>query len=359
MIRIIGNGISAIICAICLDKLQLDYEIYGSGTYCPPPLLFLKNDQYNLFSDYEKKIVKVGYIKNGQIYDELTPELKSQYLAKQGRAVTSSSVSDGISSYEAIDLTEVYNRFDKSKIIDKKVSLDEFEEDDIILNTIFPYESKEPNYLYIRKEKTDLKGYTYLYDCDDNNVKRITENFIEYISPVENSIKIKNYYDEPNIPVKDNTIYISRNASQTQLKVEDIISYLFTASLDKIEKIRELQGIFDELHDDTVAELIDGTYTGQLLSVGIKTSAKGNDYVQMEFKVNGYENIIKRMMIGERFRANENRIIDLARQFGFVTLELSEAIVFLNKVHFYADLRISNTDKEFYDVKVAKVRNSE
>lgn len=357
MIKIIGNGISAIICAICLDKLQLDYEIYGSGTYNPPPLLFLKNDQYKLFSDYEKKHVKVGYIVNGQNTDILTEESYSNYLSKQGRTQTSSAISDGLSSYYAIDLREVYDKFDKSKIINKKVTLDDFSEDDIILNTVFPYdETKEASYLYVVQKESNLNGYTYLYDCDDNNIKRITKSFIEYISPVENSIKIKNYYDEPNIPVRDNIIYISRNASQTQLKVEDIISYLFTANLDKIEKIRELQDIFDELKDDTVAELTDGVYIGQLISAGIKTSAKGNDYVQMEFKVDGYETVVKRIMIGKNFGKNENILFDLAQKFGCITLVLKDAIDYLNQIQFYADLRISNTDKEFYDVKVANTR---
>lgn len=235
MIAILGNGISAIICAICLDRLNIEYEIFGSGKYIAPPLLYLKEDKYHLFDEYKKDLIKVGYLYENKIYDNLTDELKAAYLKKQNRKVTSSAVSDSVNEYYAVNLKDVYDNFDKSKIIDKYVTLDEFKEYDLVFNTIIPYENKESNYLYIKKEHLDLGQYTYIYDCNlDSSIKRITENYVEYINPVEGSIKIKNYYDEPQIMQKDNIIYISRNATQTQLKIENIIDYIFERFKDAI-----------------------------------------------------------------------------------------------------------------------------
>ena len=236
MINIIGNGISAIIISHCLNKLNVEHKIYGSGVFYAPELLYLKNDKYALFSKYPKELVTIGYIDDsGNVTTTLSDDMYKNYLAKQNRQVTDSAISDGLSSFKAINLKQFYNDFDKSKIIDKKVSLSDFDTSDIVLNTVFPYdESKEPNWLYIKNTKNDTQGFSYIYDCRDNDIKRITKNTIEYIKPQENTIKIKNYYDSPEIKIRDNIIYLSRNASQTQLKVEDIIDYILYGS-----KIRE------------------------------------------------------------------------------------------------------------------------
>lgn len=225
---IIGNGISAIIIAICFDKLGIDYEIYGSGTFVPPPLLILKNDKYHLFDNIQRKKVKVGYLHDGTIYDIIpTEEVKAEYFKKQNRQVKSSSMSDGLNEFYAIDLKDVYNSFDTSKIIDKKVSLEDFDKDTIIYNTVFPLHNDNCEYLYIVPEINDTGEYSYIYDCNlTSDIKRITPSSTEYIKPVQGSIKVKNYYEEPKIIRKDNVIYISRNASCTQLKIEDIIDYI-------------------------------------------------------------------------------------------------------------------------------------
>ena len=229
---IIGNGISAIIIAICFDKLGIDYEIYGSGTFVPPPLLILKNDKYHLFDNIQRKKVKVGYLHDGTTYDIIpTEEVKAEYFKKQNRQVKSSSMSDGLNEFYAIDLKDVYNSFDTSKIIDKKVSLEDFDKDTVIYNTVFPLHSDNCEYLYIVPEINDTGEYSYIYDCNLNSdVKRITPSSTEYIKPVRGSIKVKNYYEEPKIIRKDNVIYISRNASCTQLKIEDIIDYIMEES---------------------------------------------------------------------------------------------------------------------------------
>lgn len=225
---IIGNGISAIVIAICFDKLGLKYEIYGSGTFVPPPLLILKNDKYHLFDNIQRKKVKVGYLHDGTICDIIpTEEVKAEYFKKQNRQVKSSSMSDGLNEFYAIDLKDVYNSFDTSKIIDKKVSLEDFDKDTIIYNTVFPLHNDNCEYLYIVPEINDTGEYSYIYDCNlTSDIKRITPSSTEYIKPVQGSIKVKNYYEEPKIIRKDNVIYISRNASCTQLKIEDIIDYI-------------------------------------------------------------------------------------------------------------------------------------
>lgn len=229
---IIGNGISAIVIAICFDRLGIDYEIYGSGTFVPPPLLILKNDKYHLFDNIQRKKVKVGYLHDGTIYDIIpTEEVKAEYFKKQNRQVKSSSMSDGLNEFYAIDLKDAYNSFDKSKIIDKKVSLDDFDKDTTIYNTVFPLHNDNCEYLYIVPEINDTGEYSYIYDCNlSSDIKRITPSSTEYIKPVQGSIKVKNYYEEPKIIRKDNVIYISRNASCTQLKIEDIINYIMEES---------------------------------------------------------------------------------------------------------------------------------
>ena len=226
---IIGNGISAIVIAICFDKLGIDYEIYGSGTYLPPPLLILKEDKYHLFDNIPRQEVKIGYLHDDTIYDIIpSEEAKVEYFKKQNREVKSSSMSDGLNKFYAINLRDVYNSFDTSKIINKKVSLDDFDKDTLIYNTVFPLHDDNCEYLYIVPEKNDTFGYSYIYDCNLNSsIKRITPTSTEYINvPDEGSIALKNYYEEPKIVRKDNVIYISRNASCTQLKIEDIIEYI-------------------------------------------------------------------------------------------------------------------------------------
>lgn len=238
MINIIGNGISAVVISYCLEKLNIEHKVYGSGVFYAPELLYLKNDKYELFSKYSKELVTVGYIDDsGNVTDTLSDDMYKNYLAKQNRQVTNSAISDGLSTFEAINLKQFYNDFDKLKIIDKRVSLSDFNTSDIILNTVFPFdENKEPNWLYLKTAKNDIGDFSYIYDCRNNNIKRITKNTIEYISPQEDTIKIKNYYDSPEIKFKDNVVYISRNASQTQLKIEDIIEYIFNTYGSKIRE---------------------------------------------------------------------------------------------------------------------------
>ena len=225
---IIGNGISAIVIAICFDKLGIEYEIYGSGTYLPPPLLILKEDKYHLFDNIPRQEVKIGYLHDGTIYDIIpSEEVKVEYFKKQNRKIKSSSMSDGLNKFYAINLRDVYDAFDTSKIINKKVSLEDFDKDTIIYNTVFPLYDDKHDYLYIIPESNDTGEYSYIYDCNLNSdIKRITPSSTEYIKPVQGSIKVKNYYEEPKIIRKDNVIYISRNASCTQLKIEDIIDYI-------------------------------------------------------------------------------------------------------------------------------------
>ena len=230
MIYIIGNGISAIVASICLSKLNIEHQIYGSGDFIAPELLYLKNDKYNLFTDYPKEHIKVGYIgSDGNIYERLNQNLQTIYLNKQGRQQTDTMLSDGLAEFEAINLKQVYDDFDKNKIIDRRVTLDELNDGNIIFNTVFPFnENVKPSWLYVVPYQNQLSGYTYLYDCRQNSIKRFTKNAVEFITPQKRAIPIKNYYADAEVKIKDNIYYISRNASQTQLKIEDIIDFIFT-----------------------------------------------------------------------------------------------------------------------------------
>ena len=114
--------------------------------------------------------------------------------------------------------------------------VDNFKSNVNIYNTIFPtrLNNYEPSIEYICASNTDLKGYDYVYDCNMlSKVKRYTTNYEEHISDEEHyDFKIKNYYESPQIYMtfdpKSNIKWfdISRNATKTQLKQEDIINYL-------------------------------------------------------------------------------------------------------------------------------------
>lgn len=253
---ILGDGITGYVIAACLNYNNENFIIYGDGNYNAPAILVLKYKNYDerdfYFRLFEIEItpenikkytrkVKVGYtIDNNKIVDIPTHKMISDYYAKQNRIKTNSSMSDGINSFDAIDLKLVYehlkNKYCK-KVINKKIDIDKLPTENVnIYNTIFQTKlnNYEPSIEYISASTKDTKGYDYIYNCDKfSRVKRITPEFTEYEScPGHFDFIIENYYNEPEIYITNKPksnftwIDISRNATKTQLKQEDIIKYL-------------------------------------------------------------------------------------------------------------------------------------
>lgn len=257
---ILGDGITGYIIASCLNYNNEDFVIYGDGNYRPPAILLLKykNDEERdkFFHIFEIPIndeniskytvgVKVGFTNDHclSILDKPTDIMIDNYLAKQERTRTSSSMSNADTSFLAIDLKRVYTLLKdkyKNKFIEDDISIDniksKYNKNVTIYNTIFKTEANnfEPSIEYICTDHNDTKGFHYIYDCNKNSrIKRITPMTTEYFSsPGYYDFIIKNYYEEPRIystcNIKSNVTWIdiSRNATKTQLKQEDIINYL-------------------------------------------------------------------------------------------------------------------------------------
>lgn len=254
---ILGDGITGYIIAACLNYNNEEFEIYGDGKYIPPSVLLLKcRSQYEIMEYFHifeiehnaenlkkyVKTIKVGYTSDFKtIVDKPTPEMRVSYLFKQGRERVASAMSDNLTSFVAINLKLVYEHLKekyKKHVITKTINIDDFKNKNncTIYNTIFPTELNdfEPSIEYIRVDKTDTKGYDYIYDCNKNSrIKRMTSEYIEYISnPGYYDFEIKNFYNEPRIytttyPKRQCTwIDIGRNATKTQIKQEDIIKFM-------------------------------------------------------------------------------------------------------------------------------------
>ena len=254
---ILGDGITGYIIAACLNHNNETFKIYGNGKYSPPDILLLKyKNQYELLTYFDifeipysaknidkyTKSIRVGYTNDFKtILDKPTPEMKINYLEKQNREATHSAMSDDLATFYGIDLKLVYEHLKKK--YKKYFIYDDIKKEKFkslvgctVYNTIFPTEfnNNEPSIEYISVNKTNLKGYNYIYDCNKNSrIKRMTQEHVEYISnPGHYDFTIKNYYGAPRIytitdpKTKSTWIDISRNATKTQLKQEDIINYL-------------------------------------------------------------------------------------------------------------------------------------
>ena len=254
---ILGDGITGYIIAACLNYNDEKFKIYGNGKYSPPAILLLKyRNQYELLTYFDifeipytaknidkyTKSIKVGYTNDFKtILDKPTPEMKRNYLEKQNREATPSAMSDDLSTFHGIDLKLVYEHLKKKYkkyVIYGDIKKEKFKNlvGCTVYNTIFPTEfnNNEPSIEYISVDKTNLKGYNYIYDCNKNSrIKRMTPEYVEYISnPGHYDFTIKNYYDAPRIytitdPKTQSTwIDIGRNATHTQTKQEDVIKYI-------------------------------------------------------------------------------------------------------------------------------------
>ena len=258
MNAILGDGITGYIIGACLDYNNEDFRIYGNDSYKPPSILLLKyNDNEELRQyfyifgiDYNKANlkkyctkIKVGYTTDfcKTIVDKPTEDMIKNYLEKQHREPTKSAMSDLNSSYDAIDLKEVYYHL-KKHYYNKYIKIDNIKEAlsylraDNIYNTIFEttLNDNKPYTEYVALEENNILDYNYVYDCNPKStIKRYTKNTSEYISePIEYSFETNNFYNEPTIytitkPKSGVTWYdISRRSTKTQLKQEDIINYM-------------------------------------------------------------------------------------------------------------------------------------
>ena len=251
---ILGDGMSGLIIAATLDYLGKDFIIYGKGEYKSPPIMLLECDAISKkryadifdIDDIDSYIhhITVGYLFNDKIYDTPDETMLYNYYLKQSRVKSNASMSNSKNKFDAIALNKVYDKLYekyKNKIITDSIPIYEIDYEyrhATVYNTIFDTTANdyEPNFEYIEKTTYNNLGYSYVYDCNiKSNVKRITPTTKEYLSNDElnhDFIKIKNYYNEPAIyktynPKRDFTwIDISRNATHTQLKQEDIIKYI-------------------------------------------------------------------------------------------------------------------------------------
>lgn len=258
---ILGTGISGFIIAACLDKLNKDFTIVGNLNDKSSSILYLKynnekelklyfdifNIEYNdnNIKEFTKK-VRVGYLwTDGIIYESATDVMIEGYYHKQHRDCTKSGMSDGINTFNAINLHKIYillkDRY-LSKVINTHVdtnilnSLIHKYNPTTVYNTIFKTicNCNNGSTEYVRKELSMPNGFDYVYDCRPNSIiKRYTETEVELIVyDGSNVIKVNNYYESPKIystyDVKRNTTWIdiSRKATKTQLKQEDIIKYI-------------------------------------------------------------------------------------------------------------------------------------
>ena len=261
---IIGDGIAGYTIAACLDYLGEDFTIYGNGKYKAPEILLLKtnldtlddtsdekaNKYFEIFGIENKreflKEINIGYMTaDNHITNYPTKGALKDYYEKQGRKKSKSSMSDGKQSFIGIELKKVYpilvDKY-KDKFIKFEITRDTLEElsskgNINIFNTIFEssFSTSQPTFEYIVKEENNIGNNDYVYDCRYyTGIKRFTKHYTEYFkAPLDKEyFTIKNYYDSPQISMwkgleKDSVIFdISRNATKTQLKVEDIINFL-------------------------------------------------------------------------------------------------------------------------------------
>ena len=255
---ILGDGITGYIIAACLDYNNEKFKIYGNNKYKPPSILLLKcknkselRQYFYIFGiEYTKenidkfvKEINVGYTIDylKTIVDKPTEEMIDNYLEKQHRDKTKSAMSDLKSKFMAINLKEVYyhlkDHYSKYHVkVNNVRNILPAIKATTIYNTIFETKLNdyEPTYEYIMFEENEIGKYDYVYDCNKkSNIKRYTSKTIEFINePVEDSIPIENYYNEPRIYTttkpKSQTSWvdISRSATKTQLKQEDIIDFM-------------------------------------------------------------------------------------------------------------------------------------
>lgn len=245
-----GAGITGMILCDVLKTEHPDWYVKVCGYLIEPqdfPLLLDLSQirfQPDAFYYLAKRNIKVGYTKNGlrTILEKPTDEMLEMYYKKQGREKTSSSMSNSNQEYEAIDLRDWYELAKKrcGSLVEDKVK-GEF---DIIFETkancdLIDNVKKEKE--YILPKQCNLKGFDYVYDCSNNDIKRYNPKCVEMLKPTADTVLVSNYYRSPRIFSEYDTtngierIYVSRNATKSQLKVVDMLNYVNYRWGDKYE----------------------------------------------------------------------------------------------------------------------------
>jgi len=241
---IIGNGISTYIIAACLEYRNESFVIFSNNQEIKlPSIMHLQYDNNEELELYKKIFhidnikdfiihVKVGYRYHSDIYKNPTWRMLCDYLSKQNRKKESSSMNSLNSDYHCLDLVKIckllIERY-KNKVIlfDKEINVNDYTQVYDTMGLLYNIEKHEFKY-YLVYESNDIKNYSYVYDCNNNTIKRYTKTTTEYIKKPKdkNSIELTNYYDEFCVYRINNICLIGRYATGTQTKQKDIIDYL-------------------------------------------------------------------------------------------------------------------------------------
>lgn len=266
---ILGDGLTAYVIGAYLKSIGQDFTVYGNNKSKQVVKKYLRTDyEYDITTkeykfnklgdkyfeifDIENKEeylvpIKVGYM-TADDYITYSPSKSAikDYYNKQGRKKNKKLTRDEVQEYVAIDLNKLYDtlvkRFKDNHVVCEltRDTLDDFyNKGNInIFNTIFDTQCNNfkstIEYIVFENNRGIID---YVYDCRYyTKIKRMTEEYTEYIEAPQkkNYITINNYYEQPAIystfnPKNGSILYdISRNATKTHLKIEDIISYLLS-----------------------------------------------------------------------------------------------------------------------------------
>lgn len=249
--KIYGSTLTSVIIAKTLEYFKKPYELYTTKKIEIKPYILLLNFKtddelklyFNIFNidftqaNIEEYVedVKVGYLYKGKVYDYLTEEMKSDYLKKQNRdSFKSSSMSDNLSSFKAINLKKVFKKlkYDYQLVNEYDYSYTS--------NIISYYTEVNPeitvnentNNIYLKKNNNWIYSeYSYIYNCNfDSNIKRISKETVEFINYEEGCMKFENYYNEPKIIelTSNNSkhILLGRGITKSQFKQKDVIDFV-------------------------------------------------------------------------------------------------------------------------------------
>lgn len=231
MICIRGISMTAMSVAATLDYLGIDFRIEAiDDAVIMPDILLIKHKPiYQAILEYAQSDVqpiRVGYFYDGYVHNHCSIRSKHDYLAKQNRQMTASSMSDSSNQFLAADLHDVYFKLRK-KYADRTSFVKMFSTDAFVIDTTNYH---IPGYTeYVVKTETDMP-YDYVYDCSKSNIKRLSRHSVEFIKKPEGmeSIPITNYYDPFKVIESPTVLRIGRSATGTQTKQSDVIDYILS-----------------------------------------------------------------------------------------------------------------------------------
>lgn len=241
-IYICGNGNNAKLMALILgikdlyiNDANVDTQNKILSDVITIPFSELTEDELQQLKDilnYNDCIVtkKIGFKYKNEIYDKANTAMILNYLKKQNRKYIDDF--NFKTTYDTIDVAKYLAKVDKTFNIKHESDITSTE------NCIFIYTNKQFKttgnftFEYVVTKHNDMREYSYIYDCNiDSNVKRYSEHCIEYLNPVDNSLKIQNYSDKPIIYITHDIIknktcyYIGRYATKTRMLLSHAIKF--------------------------------------------------------------------------------------------------------------------------------------